>query len=219
MKKTQGKSIIFLGDSITEGVGASTIEKRWTDLVTKEGEFSIGYNFGVAGTRIAVQMNEHNLAWAESFCQRLERLPKSTDYVLVFGGTNDYGHGDAPLGKIGDTTPQTFYGAMDTLLRSLMEKYPTAKIAVLTPLQRTMENRLFNEVGIRNCGTLCDYVNAEKAVCQKYAIPVLDLYATSGICPDNKVNKETYTTDGLNPNDNGHRLLADIILRFVQTAL
>ncbi len=123
------------------------------------------------------------------------------------------------MGKIGDSTPETFYGAMATLLSKLMEKYPMARIAVLTPIHREQEEKLFNEFGVRNCGTLGDYVAAEKAVCVRYGIPVLDLYATSGICPDNKTNKETYAPDGLHPNDRGHRLIADKVLKFIQNIL
>lgn len=42
--------ISFLGDSITEGVGASYIEKRYTDLVgTKLGCQTVSY--GISGTK------------------------------------------------------------------------------------------------------------------------------------------------------------------------
>ena len=46
--------------------------------------------------------------------------------IFVFGGTNDYGHGDAPLGKQGDNDPLTFYGALYDLYQRLLKKYPGA---------------------------------------------------------------------------------------------
>ncbi len=219
MAETQGKTIIFLGDSITEGYGASSASSCFVHLVTQEGGFEKGFNFGVGGTRIAPQKNEMNDDWSEYFAKRIARMPNEADFVLVFGGTNDYGHGDAPMGKLGDTTLETFYGAMDTLLSNLIEKYPTSKIAVLTPIHRRNEDSLFNGYGVRNCGTLGDYVAAEKAVAEKYGIPISDLYTTSGICPDNPVNRETYTVDGLHPNDRGYRLIADKVLTFLKNVL
>ncbi len=219
MAKTNGKTIVFIGDSITEGVGASSVDNCWASLVTKEGEFAKGHNFGVSGTRIAWQKEEKCAEWNENFVERIDRLPEKTDFVLVFGGTNDYGHGDAPLGKLGDKTTETFYGAMDVLLVKLLEKYPEARIALLTPIHRDKEELYYNDFGVRNCGTLETYVNAEKAVCAKYGIPVLDLYTTSGICPANPVNMAIYTTDGVHPNDRGYRLIADKVLQFIKNIL
>ncbi len=214
--KTEGKIILFLGDSITARCGASCEEKGFSDLVTVDGKFAQGVNYGVGGTRIAKNAIDQNPAHKETFEMRALRMQEEADIVVVFGGTNDYGHGDAPMGKLGDTTVETFYGAMESLLNVLMNKYPNATILVMTPIHRKWENKLFNERGVRNCGTLGDYVQAEREVCEKYGIPVLDLYATSGICPDNPVNCETFTADGLHPNDAGHRRIADRLLAKLQ---
>ena len=50
------------------------------------------------------------------------------DYVIVFGGTNDFGHGDAPFGEIGDKTPDTFCGAVDDLVNVLLRYYKKEQI-------------------------------------------------------------------------------------------
>ncbi len=217
--QTENKKIAFLGDSITCGVGASTPEKAYASLVARDGGFSESYNFGVSATRIANQVAEDPRGKSETFVERIDRMPDNIDIVLVFGGTNDYGHGDAPFGKPTDRTPDTFYGAMDKMLTKLIEKYPRSKIVLLTPIHREAEEKYINEYGVRNCATLGEYVTAEKAVAARYSIPVIDLYETSGICPDNKINKETYTVDGLHPNDTGHRVIADKILSFIKYSL
>ncbi len=214
--QTKGKTILFLGDSITFGKGASCQEKRYADLVTVEGEFANGVNYGVGGTRIAKQIVEVEERYGETFETRALRMQEKADIVVVFGGTNDYGHGDAPIGNFGDTTIDTFYGAMDSLLNFLVNKYPLATIVWLTPIHRKDENHLINSRGFRTGGKLCDYVQAEKEVCQKYGIALLDLYSTSGICPDIPVNYELYTIDGLHPNDKGHRRIADRLLQFLK---
>ena len=66
-------------------------------------------------------------------------MQKTADAIIVFGGTNDYGHGDAPLGTPQDRTPKTFYGALHTLILYLLNAYPTAQIVILTPLHRVAE--------------------------------------------------------------------------------
>ena len=48
---------------------------------------------------------------------------------------------------------------------------------------------------------LKDYVEALRQVTEYYGIPVVDLYATSGIQPKLAVNKDTYCPDGLHPNE------------------
>ena len=108
---------------------------------------------------------------------------------------------------------------MDTLFFKLLKKYPKAKIVLLTPIHRTEETKYFNEFGVRNCGTLEDYVNAEMEVAKKYNIPILDLYHFSGICPDIEENRKQYTVDGLHPNDKGHQIIAEKVLFFIKNSL
>ena len=51
--KLEGKKIVFLGDSITEGVGASCVEKRFSDVLVRKAGFTVSYNHGISGTRMA----------------------------------------------------------------------------------------------------------------------------------------------------------------------
>ena len=61
------------------------------------------------------------------------------------------------------------------------------------------------------------YVDIIKEVARFYAIPVLDLFAVSGIQPRVPVIQERYVPDGLHPNDAGQRILADKIAHFLMT--
>ena len=136
----QGKKINFLGDSITEGYGVSCAQARYPDrIAAKYG--AICRNYGISGTRIARQHTpsedpRHDL----DFPSRVAEMDPDADIVVVFGGTNDYGHGDAPIGQPSDRTCDTFWGGLHVLYRSLIEKYPAAKIVILTPLHRLNED-------------------------------------------------------------------------------
>ena len=136
---------------------------------------------------------------------------------MIFGGTNDFGRGDAPLGEMSDRTQDTFYGALHVLYRSLIEKFPTAKIAILTPLHRLNEDDPCGDIKPEPVGTLKQYVSVIREVAEYYALPVLDLYATSGLQPRVPIIQQTYMPDGLHPNDAGHEILAEKIAQFLQT--
>lgn len=213
----KGKTINFLGDSITEGVGISAPDKHYFDILKKECDLAMVRNYGVSGTRIARQKNLTGDAWDNDFCKRALEMDNAADIVVVFGGTNDFGHGDAPLGKMSDRDVYTFYGALHTLITKLVEKYPEAEIVFMTPLHRCNED---NHRGDGNksfdAGTLYDYVKAMREVTEYYSIPTLDLFSMSGIQPKIECNRLLYCPDGLHPNDAGHKRIANRLAAFLK---
>ena len=132
----KGKKINFLGDSITEGVGATDPEAMYVNIVKHDAELAEARNYGISGTRIARQSNDEGSA----YCDRYKKMDDDADVVVVFGGTNDYGHGEAPIGLSTDRTGDTYYGACHELIRGLIEKYPSATIVVMTPIHRENED-------------------------------------------------------------------------------
>lgn len=197
----KGKKINFLGDSITEGHGTSGEEKIYLNLLKEREDLLEARNYGIGGTRIANQMGEDN--FAPSFCVRYEDMADDADIIVVFGGTNDYGHGNAPVGTFEARNPDTFYGACHYLMRGLLEKYPEALIVFMTPLHRC-DDFVPNK---SNGKTLSQYADIIKEVAKYYSLPVLDLYTMGGIQPDVPVMKEKYCPDGLHPNDAGHEII------------
>ncbi len=206
----KGKTLNFLGDSITYGGGPF----RFTDVIAQEQGAKCN-NYGICGTRIAKQIAP---SWSAEmdrhYLTRVDEMEAPADAVLVFGGTNDFGHGDAPLGSITDRTEDTFYGALHLLAQALMTRYPTAIIAFLTPLHR-LDEPLPGEPTDRRA-TLSEYVQAIHEVAGWYGLPVLDLYISSGMQPQVEANRQAYMPDGLHPNEAGHRLLADQIVAFLK---
>lgn len=219
-----GKKINFLGDSITEGCGvAEREEHRFTTLLKPMLGLAESRNYGIGGTRIAPRKVPLDARWDLNFIRRAKEMDPDADAVVVFGGTNDYGHGDAPLGYFTDRTTDTFYGSMHVLAQELLELYPGKVIVFLTPLHRGRED---DPQGDRKSdGTyyrpypdhpLKDYVRAIKEVAEYYSLPVLDLWAVSGLQPAVPVIKEKFMPDALHPNDAGHALLADRIAGFLR---
>ncbi len=202
----KGKVINFLGDSITQCCGASCTENGYVNVLAREYGLKKANNYGISGTRIAKQLGPtNNPAHDAGYCDRVQHMDPDADIIVVFGGTNDFGHGNAPLGSFDDRHNETFYGACHVLFRSLIEKYPTKPIVVLTPLHRAEE--LFNDRRDRAI-PLKRFVEIIKEVAEYYSLPVLDLFACGGMQPNVPIIRETYMPDGLHPNDAGHEKLA-----------
>ena len=203
----KGTKINFLGDSITEGAGTSSPDRMFTMLIERE-YGAICQNYGIGGTRIARQKTPTEEKFDRDFISRVPEMDNDADIVVVFGGTNDFGHGDAPLGTMNDRTPYTFYGALHCLYTALTEKYPDVPVVILSPKGDNKPEPV---------GTLKEYVNIIREVAEYYSFPVLDLYKESGLQPKVPVIQQKYVPDGLHPNDDGNAILAHKIARFLET--
>ena len=214
----KGKKINFLGDSITEGACLNDWNNvYWMQLGRHTGATVRGY--GIGGTRIAPRLMPERPGeegFGQYFGSRVEKMDPDADIVVVFGGTNDFGHGDVPLGTIADRDNTTFYGALHVLYRQLWEKYPAATIVILTPLHRIGEHDPLNEHGHPVIASLKVMSEAIKDVAEYYSFPVLDLYAVSNLNPELPIIKETFMPDGLHPNDEGHARIASRLEGFLK---
>ena len=216
--KLEGKKINFLGDSITEGVGATVKENIYLNVLAKNTKLGIARNYGISGTRIARQTTFRTEDPTQSdrfdldFVYRISEMDPDADVVVVFGGTKDFGHGDAPLGCFTDRTPYTFYGACHLLMQGLIERYPEAAIVFMTPMHRSGEVK-----SDAPDGSLETYVNIIQEVAAYYALPVLDLYRTSGLQPAVPVIQKKYLPDGLHPSDAGNAKIAARLQAFLES--
>ncbi|MBR6510137.1 MAG: SGNH/GDSL hydrolase family protein [Clostridia bacterium] len=216
----KGLKINFLGDSITEGHGASKPENCYVSKIAEK-TGAICRNYGIGGTRIARQIKpSKEERYDKYFSSRIDSMDEDADIVAVFGGTNDFGHGDAPIGNINDNTPDTFYGGLNFLYKNLIAKYPDAFIFVITPLHRTNEENLKGDGSKeKESLSLREYVKIIREVADCYSLPVLDLFANSGIYPEIPAHKEKYTVDGLHPNDFGYEVISKRIIKFIKENL
>lgn len=208
--------ILFLGDSITEGVGASSVEKRYTDLVG----VNLGcqtVNYGISGTRIARQTRTSaKTIWDIDFRTRLPLMENDADIVFVFGGTNDYGHGSLHLGNPKEIKEDTFCTQLHLLIKDLIEKYGKNKVCFILPLRRFCEDpvackgEMTNELG----ASLAEYVETMRKIIFEYGIDCIDLYENGFPKPSTDLGDE-YTVDGLHPNDRGYEVIADRVCEYL----
>ena len=210
----KGKTVYFVGDSITQGSGASVRENSYVNVFAKNTGAKV-VNYGVCGTRIAKHKDPDN-CFAEYFRLRAEKIGDDADIIVVFGGTNDYGHGTALLGTMEDRTVDTFYGALHDLFYLLVSEHPQAQIVVLTPLHRLNEQKFAGEGSQNDKADLRVYVDVIREVAQYYSLPILDLFKVSGMQPAIPQIQQAFMTDGLHPNDAGHARLAKQLENFIK---
>ena len=219
----QNKIIDFLGDSITEGVGVADRENnRYDNVLKRECHLKAVYNYGIGGTRLAHQSTpsekpRHDLC----FCGRAYDLNRSAEIIVVYGGINDFIHGDAPIGKMGDKTPATFCGAVYFLMNLLRTLYPEKTVVFMTPARCNFGgiSSLYpsNHPKKRDDALpAIAYGNIIKETAKQFEIPVLDLYNELGIDPNDEADRLAFTADGLHFNDAGHYVLAKKLKEFLE---
>ncbi len=211
----KNRKVAVLGDGITEGVGTSGPDALYHAILAKKHHWDL-YVDGISGTRIAPQNHPSATpSFDKDFLSRIKDLPRDAEIVVFFGGTNDFGHGDAPFGQWGDTTPETFCGACFCFMKSLIEHNSNAVYVIMTPLHRCTEDSLSGDCKPLPVAKLSEHVDIIRRTAEYMALPVLDLFKMSGLQPRIPVIQEKYVPDGLHPNDAGQQILADRLEGFL----
>ena len=143
----ESKSAVFVGDSITAGVGTTKI---YYEYLEEKLHFNSVTPMGVAGSCIsaASDYGQSN----QPLINRYKSIPFA-DLIVVFMGTNDYGH-ETPLGNVKDAQDGSFYGALNTIVPALTAKFPSSKIVFVTPLHK-VHIRQFSQRRWRRSRRLC----------------------------------------------------------------
>jgi lysophospholipase L1-like esterase len=218
----KGKKVVFLGDSITEGVGVKDLNNRYDNRLKNMLSLGEAVNFGLSGTRFAYQTKPSPCpSFDLYFCGRSMNMDKDADVVIVYGAVNDYIHGDAPIGTEEDRLPNTFRGATHRLMKYLTEEYKGKTVVFMTPARCHFAGFSDEEVS-RNSFKAPDakpllfYVDVINETAKNYDVHVLDLYRNLPINPNIPEDSEKYTSDGIHLNDEGHRVLAETLADFLK---
>lgn len=210
--------INFLGDSITWGV---SLEHPQTETYCHLFCERIGArenNYGISGTRIARQSKPTRgyelLSFDLDFNLREPILDKGAIFTFVYGGTNDYEHGDAPIGSENDEGVDTFWGALKTLVASLKRDFGQEKLCFLLPSPRFREKFPgSNPAKDPNLAVPLEEYRAIMRKCLKEnGIDHIDLSLYYPI-PE-KAGQTEFTSDGLHLNKKGHEKLAEILCQY-----
>lgn len=182
-----GKTLGCIGDSLTQGVGNDN--HSWVDKMTSMCGFKSVYNYGVSGDTI------------EKMHDRIDSMESTLDYITLLGGTNNALWSNNQ--SIAD-----FKASFDSLVSSIIEKYPTSKVLGIIPPKFNYSTddvtRNWNVPTSPNNLKLIDFVNAEIEIYSKYSVPIVNLFSCCNIQPDINAQKIGLMPDGVHPNQKGY---------------
>lgn len=225
-----GKKATFLGDSIIRGFIPRNVPEypgtlnSFASLTCDVLGLSF-LNFGSDGSTITNILSD-----GSSMVERYSAMDDAADLVVIMGGTNDARQG-RDLGVMGDTTAETYYGALDVLCLGLIDKYHNSQIGVNADKKQILfltPPKFGTTYGqLHNGATIQDYGNAVKEVCNYYSIPVFNMERESEVNPHifkTIVGTETgytdnynpFITDGIHPTQEGHQLMANRFIGFLK---
>ena len=208
--------INFLGDSITEGIGADCPENVYSTVCCRLAKAKEG-NYGLSGSRIAKQRVNAKNNPDEEFILRA-RWMNPCDFLFVFGGTNDFGHGDAELGQMGDTTRWTFYGALHELIQYLLTKKGLRReqICFIIPTPRQDEDSVYGD-GCKcwkEFPVLEEYRDAIRRECDAFGIDYFESKLPAP--PKGFEGPSEFFVDGLHPSTKGHIQLGTELYEYLK---
>lgn len=196
----------WLGDSITEL--NSKASKHYHEILAEKWGSSVSNNMGISGSTIGNVSNPMSV--------RYKNIPSDSDFISVFGGVNDYGK-NQPLGQYGDTTNETFYGALHVLLSGLQSQFPTIPKLFISPMHIGDKFGGSFTSTVNNLGlTQDDYEEAIVKMTRKFGVPHLSLFSDMGVTFAVAEQGTYYSADTLHPNNNGQALIADKIINFLK---
>lgn len=207
--------IIFVGDSITAGSGASDAKYSFFNQL-KKGLGGINmYNEGVPSS--TWQNSGNSTLDPISLATRVDTIDWTRGNVTVFLlGANDHSY-NLPIGTLEDTSDQTMLGAASIARKKIYEINPKMRFLFITPAFKCRYGtypvdlkKTPNSLGLY----FHEYVDAIIDFAKEYGYPCLDLYRTGNV---NNENWEEYIPDGVHWNDYLSTLNAVKIGKFIST--
>ena len=205
-KSLVGKTVAFLGDSITAANLYGLYTRRFAEI-----SGATITNYGVGGKCYA----------SGEIAGQADSLTGTENVVVMMGGTNDFNqskvigdlYSESGGSLVATTDTTTLCGGLHQAIQAIYAKCPTAQVVIITPPQKS-SGWTKNLAG----KYLFEYADAIKKVAQLYAIPVVDQFANCGINPVMSAMKTAYfNNDGTHPNTTYHMLLAEWLYNAIAT--
>jgi len=186
--KTAYHQMIFdsIGDSITA-------QEYYQPFISAYFGLNAYHNHGVAGSCVSGIASD--AMWQDV---RVDALNASAQVITIAGGSND-GVQVKPIGSLTliNTDTANFVGAYNTLIGKIYTKYGNdIMILLITP-------------PYCHNADVSTYADAVVAIGKLWGIPVADTYHNAQI---NAVTQALYLPGGIHPNEDGHKLLASVII-------
>lgn len=134
---------------------------------------------------------------------------RQVEILILAFGINDYHAGIAADNAQNPLDESTYGGALRSVLTTLQECYPDMRIVLVTPTYAWYRSKKLTCEEYRTGDSyLEEYVEKMCAVAEEFDIEAIDLYHDL-YSHEEWEDWKLYTEDGLHPNEEGRRLIAD----------
>ncbi len=207
------KNIVFIGDSITEGITSAVDENgNFVSYVTYANaylHFNTLLNHGKGG-RMFAQYGGDDLSLASNFSNVTN---VNSDIIVVFAGVNDYLSvvPDKRFGNIDDKVSTAGYcGAVRYFMKQLKQYYGDNEIFFVTmyDIAKTSECTYSDFAGKP---TLNDFLEVQRKLAAEYGFHIIELYDIGFMDCTSQEASDYYLRDGIHPKDNGNIVLGEHI--------
>lgn len=136
---------------------------------------------------------------------------EQVDTLILAYGINDYHAGISLENQENLYDEYTFAGATRSVISSLQTKYPDMRIIVVTPTYAWyLSNGLTCEEYVTGDYYLEDYANKLLEIADELGVEAVDFYHDR-YPHEQWEDWKAYTIDGLHPNEEGRKMLAEIL--------
>lgn len=219
--KWLGKTVACMGDSITFGMKSGgnnqTLKEDnpWASQLRDYCGFTNIRNYGISGSTVAQYYDKNPMH------SRITNMDANADVIVFMGGTNDVSNG-TPLGTLQTDDSQTlnnstFYGALQTCVKTLKQRYANKTIILMTPINADNVN-IPKNVSARTNLHMDEYRNVVREVGKFYGVHVFDLQNALPFDALNDTDNVYFAAnDKIHPNQNGHDGMAKVIGQYINS--
>ena len=161
----EGVKMYAIGDSYFGGSQLGQ-HQTWVNLLGYKYGMTF-HNYGIGGNTVATARGQSSNQ--PPMHSRYDDMPTDGDIYIIEGGRNDR-HYSVPFGQNDSTTVTSFKGALNVIIKGILDKNPNAFIVLVTPWSYATETGYL--------GTNNDYADAMKELAEHYNDPrIVCMYA------------------------------------------
>ena len=204
--------IVFIGDSITEGVGGNIDvdgnKISYVNYVNENLDFETVLNHGKAG-RTVTNYGDKELSMDASIDNLINI---DADIVVILIGVNDYlfYSPEKRFGALDNGSTAGYCGALQSFVEAVERNYPDKEYFFVTTYQ-LLSTDSSTYTDYNGAPTFNDYMQVQRTLADRYGYHIIDIYNTGFMSTQDAVTTANLIPDGIHPNDAGYRMLGDHI--------
>ncbi|MBM3211972.1 hypothetical protein FJZ33_07125 [Candidatus Poribacteria bacterium] len=201
--------IVAMGDSITNGIRVDVKEEDTFRHLTQENlSRETGYEIKIINAGV-------NGDITTTAIHRLKKdvLRHNPDYVTIMYGVNDAGYYRPVTDSMADTprvSAQDFKSNLEAIVKSIQNAGSKPILVTPVPMNKAYAHRDFPAYMKNGLNYFVDsYSDIIRDISFQNGIPLIDVH----LAFTSNAITESYVPDGIHPNKDGHRFIADLFVK------